>query len=159
MASETYSPAHVTKDISGRITLPKQFSDRVPWMSGTVPIQAWLFLLQLGRYRLLSDTEVQDHPLLEPVRSVVLEGAPAARADPIFAEEFSRAGLIARLVPTTISPPKPGWRINIPKGLDIFLPPETDANALSVLISMEGYLEIWYTDVLRRAGTLPLTNR
>jgi hypothetical protein len=125
-------------------------------MRGEETLQAWLLLLTDGRYRLLSDEQVQNSPLLEPVRLLVLEGKSAALTDPTYADEQKRAAIVARLVPTTIAPPKPGWRISFPKAFEVFVPPDCDPNAFSILFSLEGYCEIWYTDVLRKVGTLSL---
>jgi len=154
MPPDALVPAPITADISNRITLPKNFSDRIPWMRGTESLQAWLWLVTLGRYRLLSDEQVQSDPQLEPVRSLILEGKSTAAAEPTHAEEPSRAAIVARLAPTAISPPGPGWRISLPKLFDMFVPPDCDQKAFTILFSLEGYWEIWYTDILRRAALL-----
>jgi hypothetical protein len=156
VAAEKFVPVHLTADTYGRITMPKLYSDAERWIQGTESLQAWLLLVSQGRLRLLSDDQVQRDPLLEPVRLLVLEGRPAALTEVTFTEEPKRAALVARLLPTVVSPPGPGWRISIPKAFDIFAPSDSDAKAFSILMSLEGYLEIWYTDVLRRAGILPL---
>jgi len=155
MSPDAYIPVHVTADTYGRITVPKHLSDCIPWLRGTENPQAWIFLIAASRYRLLSDEEVQSDPQLEAVRSLVLEGKSAAVTEPTFAEESRRAAIVATLVQATIAPFKPGWRISFPKGFNVFRPPECDPNAFSILLSLEGYLEVWYTDVLRKAA-LPL---
>ena len=152
-------PLHTSADASNRITLPKYLSDCLPWIQGTESIEAWILLVAPGRYRLLSDEQVQNHPRLEPVRSLILERKSASASEPTQAEAMGRAALVVRLLPTTITPPKPGWRIAFPKAFDPFAPPECDRKAFSVLFSLEGFLEIWYTDVLRKAVSLPLESR
>jgi len=156
MAPDALIPAHTIADASNRIALPKHLSDRVSWIRGTESLQAWILLLTLGRYRLLSDGQVQSDPQLEPVRSLILEGTPAGASEPTHAEEPRCAAIVARLVPTLIAPPGPGWRISFPKAFDVFVPAGCDRKAFSILLSLEGYLELWYTDVLRKAAVLPL---
>jgi hypothetical protein len=149
MPSEPLVPLHTKADASNRITLPKHFSDRIPWMTGT-DIQAWLFLMGPGRYRLLSDDQVQSDPQLEPIRQLILEGASSAMTEPTRSGEPEEAAMVARLVPISIAHPKPGWRISLPRELDAFVPRECNPKTLSILLSPEGYWEIWYTDTLRR---------
>jgi hypothetical protein len=125
-------------------------------MRGEETLQAWLLLLMPGRYRLLSDEQVQGNSLLEPVRLLILEGKSVAVLNATYADEPSRAAIVARLAPTAVSPPKPGWRIAFPKTFEIFVPQGCDPHSFSVVFSLEGYCEIWYTDVLRKIGTAPL---
>jgi hypothetical protein len=115
-----------------------------------------VLLLAPGRYRLLSDEQVQQDPLLEPVRSLILDGKSVDRTGPTIAEETRFAAVVARLVPTQIAPPGPGWRISFPKAFDVFVPSDCNPKAFSIIFCSEGYLEIWYTDVLRKAVFLPL---
>lgn len=155
--SKTFVPSHVTADTYGRPTIPQHLSDGISWLRGTETLQAWLLLIELGRYRLLSDEQVQADSLLEPVRHLILEGEPAIATDPTDATELRLAAMVARLMPTAVAPHKPGWRLSFPKAFEAFAPPEVDQHAFSILLSLEGYLEIWYTDVLRKAALSPLT--
>ena len=104
---------------------------------------------------LLSDQDLQDNPHLESVWHLLVEGEVLA-AEPTQAEQASKAALIARVARTTISPHRANsrngisWRITFPKVFEIFIPPDCTPNKLSVMISMQGYLEIWYTDLLRK---------
>src|SRR5437879_11583252 len=104
-------PVHTTSDASNRITLPKYLSDCLPWITGTDTIDAWILQIELGRYRLLSDEQVQGDSRLEPIRSLLLEKKTASPTEPIFAEEIGRAAMVASLLSTAITPPKPGWTI------------------------------------------------
>ena len=150
-------PLHVTADTDHRINL-QQLSDHMPWLSGTQTLDAWLLLVELGQYRLLQDDQVQNDPLLAPVRLLILEGR---FGEPVssHAEQQSRTALVARLVPTTIKPPDrggAGWRLLFPRALDVFAPADCDKSAFSILFTLEGFWEIWYTDVLRKVGVFPL---
>jgi hypothetical protein len=143
--------AHITADFANRIALPKHLSDRIPWLMGKESIQAWLLLVTPGRFRLLSDDQVKSDPQLEPVRSLIVDGKSAVAAEPTCSEEPTDAAIVARLVPALIAAPGPGWRISFPKAFELFVPREGNAKAFSIIFSLEGYLEIWCTDVLRRA--------
>jgi hypothetical protein len=149
-------PAHATADASNRILVPKNFSDRVSWMQGTQTLEGWILLIEPGRFRLLSDEEVTRDPQLEPIRSLALEGKSAVGNEPTRAEELKLAAMVARLVPISIAHSALGWRVAFPKVFNKFAPSECNRKAFSILFSLEGYLEIWYTDVLRRAVSLPL---
>jgi len=151
--------AHVTADVDNRITVPRELCDCVPWLEGTEDLQAWMLLIAPGRYRLLSDEQVQNDPQLEPVRSLLLGGRSVAFAEATSAEDSSRAAIVARLVKTRISPYKPRWRISFPKAFSVFVPPDCDPKAFSILMSLEGYLEIWYTGALRKEVFLPLNSQ
>lgn len=156
MRSDALTPIH-TKPDAGRIAVPKHFSEHVPWMTGSTTVQAWILLLTAGRYRVLSDEQVQNDPYLQPIRLLILEGTPVVETAPSTAEEPERVAVIAKLVPVSIAPPEPqgpGWRISLPKALEEFVPQGCNPKALSILFSLEGYLEIWYTEVLRRAVLL-----
>jgi hypothetical protein len=115
-----------------------------------------LLLLAPGRYRLLSDEQVQSDPRLEPVRLLILEGKTVAVTEPTRTQELRSAALVARLVPIPIAYSKQCWRISLPEDLDAFAPPDCDPKAFSVLFSIEGYWEIWCTHLLRRSALLPL---
>jgi hypothetical protein len=159
MPNEPLVPVHTSLDPDNRVTLPKHVSDRILWMTGT-NVQAWLLLLAPGRYRLLSDEQVQNDPQLEPVRLLILEGEPAAVSEPTCSKGLNDEAIVARLVPITPAQHKQSqsWRISLPRELlKAFPPPDcADPKAFSILFSLEGYWEIWYTDVLRRAAYSPL---
>ena len=157
MTNEPLIPVHISPDPDDRITLPRHLSDRVPWAASTDG-QAWLLLLECGRYRLLSGEQVQGDHRLEPIRLLILEGKAALVSDPTCAKDLKDEAIVARLVPISVALHKQSqrWRISLPKELEAFEPDDCDPKKLSILFSLEGYFEIWYTDVLRRAAFLPL---
>jgi len=160
MPSEPLALVHHTSlDPDNRITLPKHFSDQIPWMTGT-DVRAWLLLLAPGRYRLLSDEHAENDPQLEPVRLLFLERKPAFVSEPTYSKGLNDEAIVARLVPITPAQHKQSqsWRISLPRELlKAFAPSDCgDPKAFSILLSLEGYWEIWYTDVLRRAAFSPL---
>jgi hypothetical protein len=162
MPNELFVPMHTSPDADNRITLPKHICDQIPWMTGT-SVRAWVLLLAPGRYRLLSDEQVQNDPQLEPVRMLFLEGTPAVVGEPTYTKDMEDEAVVARLVPITAAQHKQSqsWRISFPRGqLNVFAPPDCgDPKAFSILLSLEGYWEIWYTDVLRRAAFFASVNR
>jgi hypothetical protein len=160
MSNEPLVPTHTPLDPDDRITLPKHFSDRAPWAAGTDG-QAWLLLLESGRYRLLSDEQVQGDSQLEPIRLLILEGKPVVASEPTQTKDLRDEAIVARLLPTTVALHKQSqrWRVSLPRGLKAFEPPDCDPKNFSILFSLEGYLEIWYTDVLKRATLLPLRHQ
>jgi len=148
---------HTSPAIDNRVTLPKQFCDRFAWITGK-EVQAWLFLPELGRYRLLSDNDVENDPQLEPVRLLILEEKSAVSTQPSRAKHTRDAAVVARLIPITIDHHKGSWRILFAEEWAALAPADCNPRALSILIP-EGYLEIWYTDVLRRALAPPWQNQ
>ncbi len=155
MPADLFVPVCPIPDAYNRLTLPKHFSDRIPWIPGTDD-RAWLLLLAPGRYRLLSDEQVQSDPRLEPVRLLILEGKTVAVTAPMHTQELSSAAIVARLVPIPVAYSKQCWRISLPQDLDAFAPPDCNPKAFSVLLSLEGYWEIWCTNLLRRSALLPI---
>jgi hypothetical protein len=160
MPNEPFVPVHLSPDPDDRIALPKHFSDRVPWAASTDG-QAWLLLLESGRYRFLSDEQVQGDPRLEPIRLLILEGKPTVVSEPTRAKDLKDEAIVARLLPVAVALHKQSqrWRISLPRELNAFEPPDCDPKKLSILFSLEGYFELWYTDVLRRAAFLPLRDQ
>jgi hypothetical protein len=145
-------PEHIQVSIDNRVTIPKRFSDALDWIKGT-EVTAWLFLLELGRYRLLSDEDVQNDPLLEPIRVLILQEKPLVGTKASYAESSGDAAVIARLIPITIRSHKGSWRLPFQEEWSALAPPDCNPRAISVLISPKGFLEIWYTDLLRRVLT------
>src|ERR1019366_4396129 len=122
--AEAFVPFHTTENAS-RIALPKHAPDHIPWLRGSEAVHVWLWLVTPGRYRLLTDEQVQGDPQLEPIRARVLQGISATATEVTRAEEPTRAVSVARLSPTTIAPPPsasgPGWRVAFPRSFDPFV--------------------------------------
>jgi len=138
----------VTPD--NRMTLPKPFCDALPWLVGKSETDAWLYLVEPGRYRLLSDEDIENDPDLQPVRAAMLQEKPDVRALPSHATEMRDAAMPIRLVPITIELHKGSYRTPYVEELAVLAPRYCDPRDLSILMP-EGYLEIWYTDALLRA--------
>jgi hypothetical protein len=152
MSTDPLVPEHIQVSIDNRVSLPKRFSDSLAWVKGT-EVQAWLFLLELGRYRLLSDEDVKDDPLLESIRLLILQEKPAATTIASDVESSADASIMARLIPVTIKSHKGSWRMPFPEELSALAPRDCNPRTISILISPKGFVEIWYTDALRRTLT------
>ncbi len=146
---------HLSLPADNRLTLPMHFCERLSWMTGEAP-EAWLFIAEPGRNRLLSDENVQSDPLLEPVR--LLQEPTVAASQPSQAKPLRDAAIIAQLIPVTIDLHRGSWRILIPEEMAALAPPDVNPRDLSILMP-EGYIEIWYRDVLRRAFDPSWRNR
>jgi hypothetical protein len=144
--------AHVTFDPDGnRIPLPKHLCDRLPWLSGSEPRSAWLWMISPGRYRLLSEEQVKTDPHLESLRDFMFQQQLVPTADPSMSKGPNETSIVARLHPTELKVNKSYWRLSFPAVLDEFIPLNCDQKKFSILLCLDGYLEIWYTEILRAA--------
>jgi hypothetical protein len=142
---------HTTLDLDGnRIQIPKHLSDRLTWLAGAEQISAWLWIISQGRYRLLADEQVQLDPRLESLRCLILTERIIPSSPATEAKSADETAVVAMLFPVQLKSKDRYWKVSFPRELQEFIPPECQRKELSVLISPEGYLEIWYTDVLRR---------
>jgi hypothetical protein len=147
-------PQPTELDDRNRLNIPKHFSEKIPWLKGDESVLGWLWLLTPGRYRLLSNEQVQSDPKLEAIRELLLQGTPITPTEATVAEKSERAAVVARLAPVLIAAPStggPNWRIPFPKLFGEFVPAECNPIAFTILFSPEGYFEIWHTQVLRTA--------
>jgi hypothetical protein len=151
MGEATLVPVHTSVNIDGRLTIFKQFSDQLTWIASKADVSAWLFVIEPGRYRLLSDEQVQSDPQLDLVRGLLLEGKPSSAAVPSHLQPLREAAVVARLLPITLAEHKGSWRFPFPKELEAVGPIGGNHKDVSILFSSEGYVEIWNTDVLRSA--------
>ncbi len=153
MLEEALVPEHTQVSIDNRVTIPKRFTDALGWMKGDAELQAWLFMLELGRYRLVSDDDVQNDALLEPIRSSILREKVIVQTGASETEDSEGAAMVARLIPVTVRPHKGSWRIPFAEEWAALAPPDCNPRAISMFISPKGFLEIWYTELLRRVLT------
>jgi hypothetical protein len=144
--------AHATFDPDGkRIPIPKHLSDRLEWLSGSEPVAAWLWMVSAGRYRLLSNEQVMADPELEALHNFIHQQELVPSIKPSASTTVEETCMIARLQPTQLKLNKSYWRLSFPPALDELVPSGCDRKSLSILLSPHGYLEIWYTEILRTA--------
>lgn len=104
-----------------------------------------------GRFRVLSDPEVAQDQKLSDVRSLIIDGPMQANISATEFEPNERAAIIGRLIPTTLAPPPPSWRLTVPRQL------VRDAkDGQFVLMFSLGYVEIWFRDIYLSALAPPL---
>ncbi len=155
MKARAYNPEAVVISEDRRIHLPAHFVSRISWLKGEEPVEAWLVVVGVGRYRLLSLDQVNASPLLKQLRMrIEIAAPPEPETGPINVESPQMAALAARLFPATLSHGEVGWRITLPKDL----PP---AGAIKygsnlVLLFSQGYLELWTVETLSRSLETPL---
>ncbi len=152
---------HVTLDPEGRrIAIPKQFADRILPNTTAGTANFWLWFVSPGQYRLLSDDQVGSDPQLESLRSIMDEEWSKPSAAATYAQPPEMTAMVARLVRVEIATSKSCRRLSLPIEFAPFVPADCEKRALTVVLSPEGFLEIWYTDALRRAvfsSSLPRT--
>ena len=151
---ETFRVARV-KIKSGRLGIPPRYLRRVSWLRGVDPVPAWLFVIEPGRYRLYSDSEVQTSVELRPLLQRILDPEQTTTSTSLVeVESTASAAVSARLFPTKASPRGPRWRLSVPGEIPA-LAEERNSEDVFLLFS-EGHLELWFASVLRQALRVPL---
>jgi hypothetical protein len=142
-------------DKSGRVVIPQPFCDKVGWITGGSPIEAWLLMGEMGRLRLLSQEEVSGDPEIASIRSQISATADETKGGVLDFEDAPLVALAVRLVDTLLSPPPPGWRLTLPKVLlDILQISRAESQV--VMTMSKGYIELWTTEVWNAAVSTPL---
>jgi len=137
---------------AGRARIPPHFADRLNWLAGKEPIAVWLLVVEPGRYRLLTAAHFEGSQELRRLLSEP-DGSHLLAAHE--AESATFASLTARLMPTTVAAPPPGWRIHIPREFFFLLTPGADKENVFLLFSGQ-YLELWFPEVLIQSLRTPL---
>jgi hypothetical protein len=144
---------NTTVGIDNRISIPRRFSDRLGWIKGIAETEAWLFIIEPGRHRLLSEEDVHNDPKLNPIRLLITQETPSTATEASYAEPLKDAASVARLFPITLKFHTAGWRIPFEHEWAALAPPDSNPKDISFLFGPEGFLELWFTDVLRQALT------
>jgi len=136
--------------------LPQPLVKRVGWITGDQPIEAWLLMGSPARCRLLSTADVEKTPewqsALYRISALDEPTSPAIEFD-----DDASVGLALRLAPVQITPPKPGWRVTLPRMIAAIMrirPEESDLAALF----LNGYIEFWTMEAIRSSITVPLVD-
>jgi hypothetical protein len=150
MVEPLFKPVPVPAGADGRITIPFGWCQRLPWATGDETLLVWLLMLVPGRFRLLSDPEVQQDPALNEIRSVLVDGPTLAAIPATTFDPSGKAALVGRLIPTSLSPGA-SWRLIVPKqGMG-----RRERNEYVLMFSL-GYLELWFAETYAEALTAPL---
>jgi hypothetical protein len=141
-----------------RIRLPIHVVESAnhPRLVGKDPIKCGLLVLTPGRFRLVmlstgSPTTGDLSRILHEIEEAETPGDVLDRTD-----NNARDGIGARLIPCTISPPSPGWRVNFPQAAKDLIPEKEERSFVFVLV-VAGFIEIWFPDTLRRASSAPIS--
>ncbi len=156
MPAEMYNAVAASVDSSGKINLPVHMADRLPWRSATSGVEAWLFVIQPGRYRLITVADVERSASFRVISDRITNtDPPNESADPWEAEGSVYAGSSARLVPVSLSFTKgPGWRLFLSKQSYPMVSLGSEGRVFALF--SEGYLELWSPDLLNRVLEEPL---
>lgn len=139
-----------------RICLPVQIVENAeyPRLAGKDSIQCWLLVVTPGRYRLVPQPAGTPAGDLSRILSQIEElTAPGDVLDRT--QNNARDAIPARLIPCSVKPPQPGWRINFPKEA-MALVPQTEDRSFVYMMIVAGFVEIWFPDTLRRALSVPI---
>lgn len=134
-----------------RINLPIKFVRLAALdMDESERIERLLLVVCPGRYRLLTQASEE----VEQIRTAMEEVAvPGGVFDET--ETNTRASIRVRLIPCTVTRPRPSWRMVVPK-VAIQLAPGERSHVF--LIIVRGYVELWFPDTLRRAISTPISH-
>lgn len=141
-----------TDKSSPRFSLPQAYCEKLEWVRGADNIRVWLLQLLPGRYCILSESDIAKSEALEEITSRILNGPGPPEPDPAKFLPNEVVALIGRLIPTTLSGPRPSWRFTVPRQLF----PEGTKIVKYVLLFSLGYLEIWHIDTYDAARQCPL---
>src|SRR5579863_10020933 len=107
MVETPFTPEFVKIGTDGRFTLPQAYCEKLLWVRGEEPLVVWLLMILPGRFRLLSDSAVVNDPKLAQVRALIVTGSTEVDAPATVFDTNEQASLVGRLIPTTLTPPRP----------------------------------------------------
>ncbi len=133
-----------------RINLPIRFVKQAKLdVDKAEHIERLLLVVCPGRYRLLTETSEE----VDRIRELIEEmGTPGGVLDET--ETNIRPSIRGRLIPCTVTRPKPSWRMLVPK-VAIQLAPGERTHVFLLII--RGYVELWFPDTLRPALSKPIS--
>ncbi len=142
------------KLVGERVRLPDHLADQAG-LTGNARIACWLLVVKPGRYRLIKQpTGAATGSLSRIVAQIEELGSPGDLLDSTESDE--EAGIRARLIPCVATPRGPGWRISVPKEARRLAPDGEEAKFVFIL-TVAGYVEIWFPNILRQAVSVPIS--
>lgn len=138
-----------TLDEKNRVRIPEELLSALPWIFGD-PVQAFLLILDVGRFRLLSPQNVDDSPMLRRLHAQLSQPDEPPEPDPMDFESPEIVALTARLVPTSISTRAPHCRFTVPRAA-VALSTAGSRDRRVIMTLRSGYLEIWFPEVVEKA--------
>ena len=150
------APFELTPDKS-RLPFPKHLTDRIEWLAHEkADTDAWLLAIDEGRFRLLSTEEVAANAHLDTLRQLVVEGKLEARNEPTFVLPPENASMPAVSDAGFAEDALLGLENVDARCVKLFLPQYYSPDDWSMILSVEGFWEIWNTRTLRKALSVPL---
>jgi hypothetical protein len=138
-----------------RIPLPARLIE-VAHFSGDDPVNCWLLVITVGRYRLVTKLPTPPADTSSLMRILREREELAADGDLLDSTDSNeQAGIRARLIPTIASRLGTTWRVIIPKEAKMLVPASEDHSFVFVLV-VAGFIEFWFPDTLRRAVSAPI---
>ena len=126
------------------------------WIVDSQAQECWLLVGSPGRCRLLSGNEVDTDPNLRSLQASIDSEVKTPNSNALEFRDDTLLALGLRLLRIEITPPGPGWRITLPKPLAAIMqirPKESEV----ALLFIQGHIEIWNMENLRKSVTTPLT--
>ncbi len=112
-------------------------------------IERILLVVCPGRYRLLTEASREVDEIRMAMEELAVPGKVFDET-----ETNTRASIRVRLIPCTVTRPRPSWRMIVPK-VAIQLAPGERSHVF--LIIVRGYVELWFPDTLRQAMSTPIS--
>lgn len=117
---------------------------------GSEKLDRWLLLISSGRFRLTTAEAISNiRHRIEAIES------PEDALQHM--ESDVRNACPARLMPCTVSPPPPLWRLNFPH-LAALAVSDSQRPPYVFAFVVAGCIELWFPDSLRRAVSTPLAD-
>jgi len=136
-----------------RINLGQDLVKQVAWLTGKAGIEAWFLTLGPGRYRIIPNSQLEQHGEFKRVVERVTSMQAGAPGEPFEAGSPESAALPSRLLPITISPGS-SWRLNL-SSVPLFDATGEEIKVLVQLLS-DGYIELWSSLRFAQAQTTPI---
>lgn len=144
-------PTLASVDKYGRLYLPKDFAENLSWLGTAKQHAAWIYVIEPGRYRLLSEADVERSATLKRVIQRITEAPdPDEDDDPFEAQDSASAAVVGLVLRVKLLHTKGvGWRLQIPRNSYPFAS-QAGHSGFYVLFS-QGYLELWTLESLNHA--------
>ena len=144
----------IVKLVGGRVLIPAGLA-RQGGFSSTEPTGCWLIVLGAGRCRIVREDQAATDELAASL--IELSERVGASGEPLdCTDDDSEAAIRARILPCTMTPPPPGWRVILPNEVIKLAPGGDNAKFVYVLV-VAGYVEIWFPEMLRQSVSVPIT--
>jgi hypothetical protein len=140
---------------SDRIYVPSHLVEKVG-LEEAGKMGWWLLIVTPGRYRLIPKATADSDDDLSAILSQIERAG--TRGGILDGTEDNEAPAIrARLIDCVVSPPPPGWRINLPKEAKQLVAEKEERTSVFVF-TVAGYVELWFPDILSRAVSVPISD-